>query len=517
MIPVTYQESLKRVLLDMFKTNNVIWDAIITTCILSLFGYVLQVWNNMEEDKWKHINKYLSYFYTHPNRILITGQNCTTPCHYGDLTISHVYSNRFEAILLYLISHIQTKGIHEVKELYSNYQDNNADRVSKEVLSVCQIDAFSIDPDIFFKIHYETHTEEGKKGNSSMRTLEKITIEVFSYKQSIEALIMYVDNITDIYKKNIAEDRKTKQFIYSAIKTVLKEDENRFNLWDEQEFHTNRRFSNIFLENKTELLSKVDFFLENKAWYDERGIPYNLGIGLHGPPGTGKTSFIKALAQKTKRDIVIIPLKIIQTKADLEKLFFEKTYNRNNQENSKPFDKKIILFEDIDCIGDIVHERSRIDVAHQVTPPSETITETQQLIQSIHRAVDVNIQDQKAHPYMFPSIQHNNPLTLDDFLNLWDGVRETPGRIIIITSNHYDKLDSALIRPGRIDITYEFKLVNHIMLQEMHECFFKKKIPESTLNSIESYLYSPAEIMNIFMSHRSDEDGYIKRLQKNKK
>ena len=44
-------------------------------------------------------------------------------------------------------------------------------------------------------------------------------------------------------------------------------------------------------------------------------------------------------------------------------------------------------------------------------------------------------------------------------LNLWDGIRETPGRIIVITSNHYDQLDPALIRPGRIDMTYEFKKV----------------------------------------------------------
>jgi len=43
----------------------------------------------------------------------------------------------------------------------------------------------------------------------------------------------------------------------------------------------------------------------------------------------------------------------------------------------------------------------------------------------------------------------------DDILNAWDGIIETPGRILIISSNHYEKLDPALVRPGRIDITLE--------------------------------------------------------------
>ena len=109
-------------------------------------------------------------------------------------------------------------------------------------------------------------------------------------------------------------------------------------------------------------------------------------------------------------------------------------------------------------------------------------------------------------------IVYKEPVTLDDFLNIWDGIRETPGRIIIITSNHYDQLDPALTRPGRIDLTYEFKNVNHDVLQEMHQCFFGHKIPESTVEKIIPYTLSPAEVVNLYFTHRDNETAYLANL-----
>ena len=107
-------------------------------------------------------------------------------------------------------------------------------------------------------------------------------------------------------------------------------------------------------------------------------------------------------------------------------------------------------------------------------------------------------------------------MTLDDILNLWDGVRETPGRIMIITSNYYDELDSALTRPGRIDITHAFKNANHVVISDMYKHLFQKDSCKYDLSGIEEYLYSPAEITNIYLSTRS-EDKFIERLKLNLK
>ena len=278
-------------------------------------------------------------------------------------------------------------------------------------------------------------------------------------------------------------------------------------MWAEYEFKTNRTFDNIFFEDKKTILNKIDFFINNKKWYDDKGIPYTLGIGLQGLPGTGKTSFIKSLANKTHRDIIIIPLKSIKTTRQLINIFYEDTYNSLNKKGSKNFNKKIIIFEDIDCIGDVVLNRETIhenkqdynqEIMNKYMKHSNTLTP------STSNMID-------------PRLLYDEPITLDDFLNIWDGIRETSGRIIIITSNHYDKLDPALVRPGRIDITLEFKLVAYTILQEIHMHLFDKTIRNKDIKKINNYFYTPAEIINIYLLSNYSEKTYLDRLKLNKK
>ena len=61
---------------------------------------------------------------------------------------------------------------------------------------------------------------------------------------------------------------------------------------------SNVTFDNRFFDNKEMILNKIDFFLKNRDWYVKKVIPYTLGLkNLHGKPGCGKTSFIKALSK----------------------------------------------------------------------------------------------------------------------------------------------------------------------------------------------------------------------------
>ena len=108
------------------------------------------------------------------------------------------------------------------------------------------------------------------------------------------------------------------------------------------------------------------------------------------------------------------------------------------------------------------------------------------------------------------------PITLDDILNLWDGIRETPGRILIITSNHYEKLDSALTRPGRIDITHKLDNASHNTIAEIYYHLFEKNINNDVLKNINESFYSPAELINIYVTHK-EEDKFIERLLQNKR
>jgi hypothetical protein len=184
--------------------------------------------------------------------------------------------------------------------------------------------------------------------------------------------------------------------------------------------------------------------------------------------------------------------------SQLKTFFFEDTFNRSNVLGSKSFDKKIIVFEDIDCIGDIVKNRILLE---------------QMKIDEQKKKQVLNVSKDK----LFNELAFLDPLTLDDFLNLWDGIRETPGRIIVITSNFYSQLDPALIRPGRIDIGYELSNVSHGIMQEMHQHFFNTYMKEEDISMILPLFYSPAELVNIYLSSDFNEATYMIRLKENKK
>jgi SpoVK/Ycf46/Vps4 family AAA+-type ATPase len=254
----------------------------------------------------------------------------------------------------------------------------------------------------------------------------------------------------------------------------------------------------------------LKYLINNRNWYYEKGIPYSLGIGLYGPPGTGKTSFIKALANYTDRHIIMFSLKLIKTKRQLDNFFFENKYSSLNSKGSISFYKKIIVFEDIDCIGDIILERT-----NQMQKQQKQLTESHQnkIEDALTKITDVKDEFKQlitCKPF------EDDPITLDDILSLWDGILETPGRIIIISSNHYDKLDSALIRPGRIDITHKFDNASYNTISEMYFHLFGNNIDANKLTQIKEYFYSPAEIINIYMSNKNEED-FIARILLNKK
>ena len=108
---------------------------------------------------------------------------------------------------------------------------------------------------------------------------------------------------------------------------------------------------------KKKLISKLNFFINNKAWYDYEGHPHTFGLGLHGPPGTGKTSIIKCIANKLNRHIIVIPLSKVKTQREFSD-FFEQYYNRANS-RKLGWENKIIVFEDIDCMSDIVKTKNK--------------------------------------------------------------------------------------------------------------------------------------------------------------
>ena len=217
----------------------------------------------------------------------------------------------------------------------------------------------------------------------------------------------------------------------------------------------------------------------NETWYRERGLPYTLGFLFHGAPGCGKTSTIKAIANLTKRHIVSVPLKNITTIEDLMKVFHGVKVNQRKI----PTSRKLFVLEDIDC-ADLQET-----VLSRDNKEKNKMSEERTLIQRPDGSMMLTEEPPK------------NRLTLASLLEVFDGVMEMPGRMMIITTNHPDKLDKALVRPGRIDMALEFGRCTSTDVVDIFKNFFKKDIDlDVELDKMDG-LWTPAEVMQILLNN----------------
>ncbi len=209
-----------------------------------------------------------------------------------------------------------------------------------------------------------------------------------------------------------------------------------------------RHMDSVFMDSemKDDLIKTLDYFVSRKDWYDKNFVPYHFGILLYGPPGTGKSTLIRALLTEyyEKYPTALSPY-YASNMRDLMDI----------GSSTEPGQPKLVILEDIDAV--LLQARK---------PNTKTVVET-----TCDDDVDCDIQP----------LRFRNDISMSEVLNSIDGVANTENIIYIFTTNCVDKLDPALLRPGRIDKLVKIDKPNRDSYDQFLYYHFGKHIPDDVV------------------------------------
>lgn len=259
-------------------------------------------------------------------------------------------------------------------------------------------------------------------------------------------LSAFVDeNILKPFQERRRQREKNKMFYYLFDK---QDDDGEQMCYERYDWTSTKLFRHVISEHTDMVEQRISHFIRNPDWYLKHGKPYSLTIMLYGPPGCGKTSLIKAVANATKRHIREIPLPRVKNRQTLMEIFHG---DQIGFKTVKPQDC-IYVFEEFDKMGDIVKDTDDDNNTLSNNSDGDAQLTNDDLTRSL-LAVQASANGKNNRStYCVNPPDKTPPLSLGDILNVMDGLLEQNGIITFLTANRIDHLHKAITRPGRIDL-----------------------------------------------------------------
>lgn len=489
------------------RTGNIIIDMIISSFIAIIFSSIMKI------NLFHYIN--LDFLSDNKNTISLI---CTETRNYNGKRIMDT-SETFRSVLSFIKQNIKdgnTEGLKNLSEYYSyEYEDEYDDLDNKKnnisfkdtIYLVNQSKYFKINTpeckNIYFKMIKNTREINEKREDSKQHITH--TLEISSKKHNIKKLQMFVDILHKDYNKIINKQYENKQFVF-----VYEGLDSSFNTkFKSYPFETTCSIDKVFFEDKEKIMNQINFFKNNKSWYEKNGKPYTFGICNYGVPGCGKTSFEKSLCKYLNRHMIIVDFSRIKYMQEADDIFFSETINGK----IIPYNKRLYVFPDIDRMTDLLYDNTYKKETAKKTISKyiekfniEKNSGNEDILKMIINEISDNNDFKNSVNVLNKENANLTPINLSKLLNIIDGVPERTGQVIIMSANNIEKIDKALLRPGRIDCSIHFKKASFSISKQIIQTYIK--INNKQMNEMKKYLdykYTPAELFNICYSSKTFE------------
>ncbi|KAJ8501747.1 hypothetical protein ONZ45_g12027 [Pleurotus djamor] len=297
-----------------------------------------------------------------------------------------------------------------------------------------------------------------------------ITRSIHPTSQSTVLTVSVVARSHNILKDLVRTARRA--YEAASVHRIQLYSADMYGSWRYSDIKHKRPLASVVLEPgvKERVVADARDFLASETWYSDRGIPFRRGYLLHGIPGSGKSSLIHAIASELELDVYVLSLSAPWMSDDkLQQLLGIVPKGT------------MVLLEDLDAAftrNTNREDEDGSDSSSSSTPanPSTSSFSKARGRSRPHRSTRSSNRDssksKKDKKKDKDRLNDVNTLSLSGLLNALDGVAASEGRLLFATTNHLERLDPALRRPGRMDVWVEFKYATRSQAESLFRNFF---------------------------------------------